>query len=199
MYIIDPKVDRHQSPRSFSFRAGGRDTLHRSAYACGRTRPAVLSPNDVDARRRGGGVTMRRLLVLSAVIAGVLMTGCSTASSGSAGPKPVTCGGISGSDNPGATLALSGCTGPTGGSGTVAAPFFAPSTIHWASGRTSTVSFNPTPRQVGNCPTGSMPFRLTGGTVTSPGIPGATGTFNASFCIDAAGDMSLQAGTLMRF
>jgi hypothetical protein len=68
------------------------------------------------------------------------------APAGSSAPPPakwrITCSSISGINNPGEKLTLSGCTGPTSGSGTTAAPFFTPSVIHWKSGATTTVSFD---------------------------------------------------------
>lgn len=124
--------------------------------------------------------------------------------SGSAGastkrPQPVTCSAISGQNQPGSTLTVSRCTGPTGGSGTVAAPFFEPSTIHWAAGGRTTVVFNPRPQQTGQCPGGSRGFRVTGGKVKRSSIAAARGVFRATFCFDAAGNISLMPGTLMRF
>lgn len=143
------------------------------------------------------GVTMRRGLLLSALAAGTLVSGCSTTSNGGTEAMPVTCNEITGVNNPGATLKLSGCTGPTGGSGTVAAPFFAPSTIHWAAGGSTTVTFNPTPLQSGGCPSGSA-FTLQGGKVVSSTLAGISGELKATFCSDAAGDMSLKPGTLLK-
>ena len=113
--------------------------------------------------------------------------------------KTVTCSAISGLDDPGDTLAVTGCTGATGGTGTIAGPFFSPSVISWAAGGQSTVSFDPRPLQTGQCPGGTSAFKLRGGKVKSPTVPGASGAFHATFCFDATGDMSLKPGTLMKF
>jgi len=107
---------------------------------------------------------------------------------------PVTCSAITGVNSPGATLRLSGCTGPTGGSGTVAAPFFSPSTIHWAEGGSTTVTFDPSPLRSGGCPSGSA-LTLQGGRVASSTVVGISGKLTATFCIDPAGTMSLKSGT----
>ena len=141
------------------------------------------------------------VVVATTMVAGIVVVsvqegaGASSPTTGMA----VTCSAIRGVDAIGRTLTVSGCTGATGGTGTIAGPFFTPSKIHWASGGKSKVTFDPTPRQVGICPTGSSPFKLSGGAVVSSGVPDATGSFHASFCIDPTGHMSLQAGTLMRF
>jgi hypothetical protein len=140
---------------------------------------------------------MHRGLWLSALAAGALITGCSTASPSGTEQSAVTCSAITGVNNPGTVLKLSGCTGPTGGSGTVAAPFFTPSTIHWTAGGSTTVTFNPTPLQSGGCPGGSA-LTLQDGRVVSSTVAGISGKLQVTFCAGAA-NMSLKPGTLMKF
>ena len=115
-------------------------------------------------------------------------------------PAPVTCGAISDHDDPAArTFTVSGCTGPTGGAGTVASPFFTPSTIEWAAGGSTTVTFNGRVHEGRACPNGETSALLRGGKVTSSTVAGISGRFAVTFCFDASGNISLKPGTLMRF
>jgi hypothetical protein len=140
------------------------------------------------------------LALVGAVTAGCLLTFSNPALANTSAPaKPVTCSAIAGSDNPGHKLTTSGCTGATGGSGSVAAPFFSPSTIHWAGGGKTTVTFNPTPRRTGVCPGGSKGFKILGGKVKSSTVTGISGPFEATFCFSPAGRISLLPKTRMTF
>jgi len=146
---------------------------------------------------RKGLTALTAAMAVSAI--GFVPTHGSAGASSPKRVKPVTCAAISGLDDPGDILTVSGCTGATGGTGTVAGPFFTPSIITWAAGGQSTVTFHPMPRQTGQCPDGSSAFQLRGGRVKSPTIRGASGAFHATFCFDAVGNMSLKPGTLMKF
>jgi hypothetical protein len=142
-------------------------------------------------------------LVLTTVVAsGVLLT---TQRAGAGTSKKVSlqsisCSSITGAANAGDTLTVSGCTGPTGGSGTVRSPFWAPSTIHWKAGGTTTVTFNPMPRQTPTCPGHTTAFTVLDGKVKkSTGKAKAiTGGFHVTFCFPG-GNYELKPGTLMRF
>lgn len=114
-------------------------------------------------------------------------------------PTPVTCSGISGTDDIGTTLTLSGCTGPTGGSGTVAGPFFTPSVVHWAAGGSTTVTFDGNVHIGHTCPNGNQSVVLHHGVVASSSVAGISGKFKVTFCFDSSGNMSLKPRTLMRF
>jgi hypothetical protein len=115
-------------------------------------------------------------------------------------PAPVTCTAISGINDSGETLTLSGCSGATGGSGTAAGPFFAPTVITWASGGQTTVTFAPKPGTTKGCPAGDFSAKLRRGRVTSSTIAGTTGGFHVSFCVSQDdGEMSLDPGTVMKF
>jgi hypothetical protein len=89
---------------------------------------------------------MRRIAVGTLIGLGTLfMVTCSSTPAGNSGPSvkatPVSCSALRGINDPGEELTLSGCTGPTGGSGRVMAPFFTPSVIHGTGGGTTTVTF----------------------------------------------------------
>jgi hypothetical protein len=111
----------------------------------------------------------------------------------------VSCSAIKGLNDPGQRLTISGCTGLTGGSGFIAAPFFTPSTIHWAKGGKTTVTFKGTPLRTGICPGGLKGFKILGGEVKSSTVTGISGSFQATFCISSAGRMSLMPKTKMIF
>ena len=140
------------------------------------------------------------------VLVGAISVGCLVALGGTAGAargpqsaKPVTCSAIKGFDNPGQRLTISGCTGATGGSGTVEAPFFTPSTVHWTKGGKTVVTFNGMPVRSGVCPGGSKGFKLLGGKVKSSTVTGISGPFEATFCFSPAGRISLLPKTRMTF
>jgi hypothetical protein len=109
----------------------------------------------------------------------------------------VTCTSIKGSENLGATLTLGGCTGATGGSGTVEAPFFTPSVIHWASGGSTTVIFNGHV-QPHSTPTCATAVTLKDGRVAQTSTGGMSKHFRASFCFHGR-RFSLVPGTVMTF
>ena len=145
---------------------------------------------------------MRRVIGLLVVVSVAgLGTACSgTAASSSADPSDaptVSCRAISGTDDFGQRLTLSGCTGATGGSGTVMGPFVSPTQIHWSSGGVTRVMFEPTV-QVTAVPTCNRVMTVTDGTVISSTVPGISGQFQVAFCIDASGSISLAPGTSLR-
>jgi len=109
----------------------------------------------------------------------------------------VACSSLKGSDIPGKTLTLTGCSGPTGGSAVVAAPFFAPRVIHWANGGSTTVTFNGNvrPHSIPACATAVTPRQ---GRVIASSISSTTTRFRASLCLRASG-ISLLPGTAMTF
>ena len=136
--------------------------------------------------------------------AGILVTSliatassCSSTDATKSGP-PVTCSSMSGVNDVNQQLTISGCTGSTGGAGTVAAPFFSPSVIHWSNGGTTEVVFDPTPKLT-STPMCANQATVTGGKVDKSSVPSITGEFHASFCITGAGVMSLAPGTKMSF
>ncbi len=144
---------------------------------------------------------MRRsaMVGLSAVVV-LVGVGCwSSASSAGSSANPVICTSIAGVNSPGETLTLGGCTGQTGGTGKVAAPFFSPTTIKWHSGRSTTVSFN---GKVHIHATKTCPNEVTlrDGVVDKSTLPGTDGTFEAKFCFRSdSASISLVPGTRMSF
>jgi len=138
------------------------------------------------------------------IAAGILMTSlvatvssCSSTDTTRSAP-PVTCRSVSGINDVNQLLTISGCTGSTGGGGTVAAPFFSPSVIHWSGGGTTEVVFDPTPKLTSTA-TCANQATVTGGKVDKSTVPSITGAFHVSFCISSAGAISLAPGTKMRF
>jgi hypothetical protein len=113
--------------------------------------------------------------------------------------KPVSCSAINGLNKPGQQLKISGCTGATGGSGTIAAPFFSPSTVHWTKGGKTTVTFDGTPLRTGVCPGGSKGYKILGGKVKSSTVAGISGSFQATFCFSGSDRISLMPKTKMIF
>ena len=150
-------------------------------------------------------MSMKWMGILVSVAAAVLIGVLGMAQpSGAAAPvqakgptSVVTCTSIKGSENLGDTLTLGGCTGATGGSGTVEAPFFTPSVIHWASGGSTTVTFNGhvQPYSTPACPAA---VTLKDGRVTQTSISGMSKHFRASFCFHGR-RFSLVPGTAMTF
>jgi hypothetical protein len=145
---------------------------------------------------------MRRIVMIGLCGAVALVgVGCSspTATSTKASASTVICSSITGLNSPGETLTLGGCTGQTGGTGKAPAPFFAPTTIRWRSGRTTTVNFdgNVHIRATKTCP---QEATLTDGVVEKSSLPGTNGKFTASFCFQSDSDsIALVAGTKMSF
>jgi hypothetical protein len=143
---------------------------------------------------------MRRIAVGTLIAFGTLfMVACSSTPASSTEPSvkttPVSCSALSGNNNPGHKLTFSGCTGPTGGSGTVAAPFFTPSVIHWEGGGTTTVGFDGNVK-VHSAPGCDAAVTLTKGVVKHSTVPGIKGKFHASFCFNS-NYVSLVRGTKM--
>ncbi len=150
---------------------------------------------------------MQRLTagLLTASLAG-LMAACSgspgpsssSSETGSEAIPTVTCHSVSGTNDVGQKLTLAGCSGPTGGSGTVLGPFASPTVIHWASGGTTQVVFDSNTQVTDNpsCPT---QLTATGGRVLSTSVHGITGNVRGVICIDSTGTISLPPGTTLTF
>lgn len=145
---------------------------------------------------------MRRAAIVGlGALAALVGVGCSssTASSVKASASTVTCSSITGVNNPGETLTLGGCTGQTGGTGKAAAPFFAPTTIRWHSGSTTTVSFD-SKVHIRTTKTCYEEVALTNGVVDKSTLPGTNGKFEAKFCFQSdSAQIALVPGTKMSF
>jgi len=111
---------------------------------------------------------------------------------------PVTCSAISGNNNPGQQVMLSGCTVPTGGSGIASAPLSGQTVIHWSGGGSTEVTIHGRAPSAMTCPQGLSEVTLTGKakTITYPGIHGG---FWAALCRGPQGNLSLVPGTQMGF
>jgi Bacterial Ig domain len=110
----------------------------------------------------------------------------------------VTCSSISGDNHPGQRLELSGCTGPTGHAGAIAAPFSDSLVIHWSGGGISVVTIKSRLRSALTCPHGWREVTLKGN-VKGTTIPGANERFGAALCSDSQGHLTLVPGTKVRF
>lgn len=106
-----------------------------------------------------------------------------------------SCSSVSGLNLSGQTITVSGCTGPTGGSGVTSGPLTSPMTLSWAGGGTTTVSFKTKVHHKSKCAAGSTEMSLTGHATasTGPATP-IRGMFYATVCIDPNENLSLLAG-----
>jgi hypothetical protein len=126
-----------------------------------------------------------------------------TAGSATAGPaqagqtRTITCGTMSGVNRDDHRLIVSNCTGPTGGYGSFEGPMHNSFTVHWASGKSSEVSFathSVGPRR-SSCP-GQVKVV---GKVTETSIKSFTKSFKGSLCIDSTQHVTLAPGTRLKF
>lgn len=142
-------------------------------------------------RRFVAGLLVTSLIGLTAACSGSTDSSTTTTEAGTA--ATVTCLTTSGTDDVGQKLTLSGCSGPTGGSGTMMGPFASPTVIHWASGGSTQVVFDSNMQLTGTL---SCPTQLTvmGGQVVSSTVGGVTGPVHGTFCIDAARTFTLAPG-----
>lgn len=126
-----------------------------------------------------------------------------TGGSATAGParagqtRAVTCGTVSGVNSDDHRLILSGCTGPTGGYGSFQGPMHSSFTVHWASDKSTDVSFSThdVESRSSSCP-GEV--KLTG-KVTETSISEFSRTFSGLLCIDSTHHVTLAPGTRIRF
>lgn len=106
-----------------------------------------------------------------------------------------SCSSLSGLDLSGQTITVSGCTGPTGGSGVTSGPLTSPMTLGWAGGGTTTVSFTTKVHGKSKCAAGSTEMSLTGHATASTGpAQSIRGMFYATVCIDPNENLSLLTG-----
>jgi hypothetical protein len=126
-----------------------------------------------------------------------------TGGSATAGPaqagqaRTITCGAMTGVNTDDHRLIVSSCTGPTGGFGTFEAPMHSPFTVHWASGKSSEVSF--TKRSVGPRTTSCLGQFKVVGKVTETSISSFTKSFSGSLCLDSLHHVTLAPGTRIKF
>ena len=106
-----------------------------------------------------------------------------------------SCSAVSGLNMSGQTITVSGCTGPTGGSGVTSGPLTSPMTLSWAGGGTTTVSFKTKVRRKSKCAAGSTEDSLTGHATASTGpAKSIRGMVYATICIDPNDNVSLLTG-----
>ena len=143
-------------------------------------------------RRFIAGVLVTALAVVAAACSG--SSDSSSPSTQAASAATVTCRTVSGTDDVGQKLTFSGCTGPTGGTGTVMGPFASPTVIHWASGGTTQVVFDSNMQQTGT-PTCPTQLTIMDGRVVASTEAGITGAVHGTFCIDDARSVSQAPGS----
>jgi hypothetical protein len=109
-----------------------------------------------------------------------------------------TCGSLSGVDLSGQVDTIGGCTGPTGGSGTISGPLTSPVTVSWSGGGTTTISFTTKTIKRSKCPAGSAESSLTGHATASTGpAQEIRGMFFAKVCVGPDENLSLVTGKPM--
>ena len=79
------------------------------------------------------------------------------------------CSSVSGLNLSGQQDSMSGCTGPTGGSGVFAGPVSSPMTVSWAGGGTTTISFTTKVHKKTKCSGGATEMALSGHATMSTG------------------------------
>jgi hypothetical protein len=106
-----------------------------------------------------------------------------------------SCSSMSGLDRSGQTLTVSGCNGPTGGSGVLPGPLSSPTTVSWAGGGTTTISFSTKVPKKSKCADGSTEMSLRGHATASAGpAQSIRGMFYATVCVDPNEQVSLLPG-----
>jgi hypothetical protein len=106
-----------------------------------------------------------------------------------------SCSSLSGLNLSGQTITVSGCTGPTGGSGVTSGPLTSPMTLSWAGGGTTMVSFTTKVHGKSKCAAGSTEMSLHGHATASTGpAESIRGMFYATVCIDPNENLSLLTG-----
>jgi hypothetical protein len=110
------------------------------------------------------------------------------------------CNSLSGVNISGQTEMVSGCTGPTGGSGVIAGPLTSPMTVNWANGGTTSITFTAKTRQKSKkCPAGSTQVGLSGQATGSTGpAEHIRGMFYMATCVDPNENLSLVPGKEMK-
>jgi len=148
---------------------------------------------------------MRTLMPVRFLVVAALAVSATVGTWALAGPAgagaSITCTALSGQNGTfGSPLIVSGCSGPTGGSGFTTAPLTGPNTFTWAGGGTTTVSFTLTFPRRSKCPGGALEASLRGNVTVSTGqASGITGLFTAKVCVDPNAILSLLPGKRMRF
>ena len=108
-----------------------------------------------------------RILIVAAP---AIPTAISTLALAEPGAGAYTCKALRGHNGSfGSSLALRGCTGPTGGSGDIPAPLLGPSTVTLAGGGTTTVNFTLRFPRRSKCPDGALEASLRGKVTVSTG------------------------------
>jgi hypothetical protein len=163
--------------------------------------PDCTSPKLYSMSKEG---TMRRLVpvrILTVAALAISATIGTLALATRAGAiSYATCNSLSGLNLPGQPESVSGCTGPTGGSGVILVPLTSPITVSWASGGTTTISFATKIPKKSKCAVGSTEMSLHGHAKISTGpTKEIRGMFFATVCVDPSQNLSMMPGKLMLF
>jgi hypothetical protein len=140
-----------------------------------------------------------RILVAAALALAVSAGSLVTASPAGAVSYAV-CNSLSGVNISGQTETVSGCTGPTGGSGVITGPLTSPMTVNWANGGATNITFTARTRQKSKmCPAGSTQVGLSGHATASTGpAEDIRGMFYLATCVDPNENLSLVPGKEMK-
>jgi len=111
--------------------------------------------------------------------------------------RTITCGTMSGVNSDDHRLIVSNCTGPTGGYGSFQGPMHSSFTVHWASGKSTEVSF--TTHTVGARKSSCAGQVKMTGKVTETSINSFGKSFSGSVCIDSTHHVTLAPGTRIKF
>ena len=144
-----------------------------------------------------------RVVVIPAVIAAASLGSLAFASASGASVKPavvtVKCTSLSGTA--GGTGTISGCSdsSATGGSGTFpATPGSGSQKVSWASGGTTTATFNYNQASTSTCPSGDSEYIITGSVTKNKGAAKSIGTggkLKGDVCLSSTLQLSLAPGT----
>jgi hypothetical protein len=106
-----------------------------------------------------------------------------------------SCSSMSGLDLSGQAITVSGCTGPTGGSGVIPGALASPATVSWAGGGTTSISFKTKVHKKSKCAPGSSEMQLSGHATASTGpAQSIQGMFYATVCVGPNEQLSLLPG-----
>jgi hypothetical protein len=108
-----------------------------------------------------------------------------------------TCTSLTGLNLAGQPDTVAGCTGPTGGTGTFLGPLVSPTTINWAGGGTTSITFAtkvPKNPKKSTCAVGSIEMKLRGHATSTDPAGRIRGMFFATVCVDPDEDLSLAPG-----
>lgn len=147
---------------------------------------------------------MRRMMAVRVLTVGALMVPATLGTLALANPAGAmvytSCSSLSGLNLSGQTDYLSGCNGPTGGSGTFSGALTSPMTISWAGGGTTTIYFKTKSVHKSKCSAGSLEMPLSGRAKHSTGpATKIKGMFFANVCIGPTDNLSLLPGKAMLF